>query len=209
MCGRFILTDLSLILEHFEVEESALAALPAGDFLPGQTIPAIIQVNGNRRLGSLRWGFIPAWAKDPGGGHRMFNARAETLAEKPSFKEAFQRRRCLIPAEGFYDWTGEKGNKQAVRFRLASGEPFALAGLYETWRSPAGEKIHTCTIVTTEPNALIAPIHDRMPVILTRQGEAIWLDPAVREPTALMPLFKPYPAGKMVLEAVPEPDRRG
>jgi putative SOS response-associated peptidase YedK len=171
MCGRFILTDLSVILERFAVGESVLPALPAGDFLPGQAVPVIIQAGRNRRLGTLRWGLVPAWAKDPAVGSRMFNARAETLAEKPSFKEAFQKRRCLIPAEGFYDWTGEK--------------------------------LHTCTIVTTEPNALIAPLHDRMPVILSRAGEAIWLDPAVREP-ALRPLLVPYPAEEMVMEAAGE-----
>ena len=200
MCGRFILTDLSVILERFDVDESALAPLPAGDFLPGQAVPAVICAGGKRRLGTLRWGLVPAWAKDPAVGGRMFNARAETLSEKPSFQEAFRKRRCLIPAEGFYDWRGEKGKKQAVLFRLRSGEPFALAGLYDTWRSPVGEKLHTCTIVTTEPNELIAPVHNRMPVILTRESEALWLDPAIREPAALMPLFKPFPADQMVME---------
>lgn len=210
MCGRFVLlTDLSAILERFAVDESVLESPPAGDFLPGQAVPAVICAGQGRRLGALRWGLIPAWAKDPSVGSRMFNARAETLAEKPSFKEAFQRRRCLIPAEGFYDWTGEKGKKQAVRFGLASGEPFAFAGLYETWISPAGEKVHTCTIVTTEANALIAPVHDRMPVILTREGEALWLDPSLRDPALLKPLLTPYPAGEMTMETFSPPDLRG
>jgi putative SOS response-associated peptidase YedK len=202
MCGRFVLlTDLSVLLSHFEVEESTLAVLPAGDLLPGQAVPAVIQAGQNRRLGALRWGLIPAWAKDPAVGRQMFNARAETLAAKPSFREAFRNRRCLIPADGFYDWTGEKGKRQAVRFGLRSGEPFAFAGLYETWRPPSGEAVHTCTIVTTEANVLVAPVHDRMPVILTRAGEALWLDPTVRDPAALQPLLQPYPADQMVMEA--------
>jgi putative SOS response-associated peptidase YedK len=199
VCGRFVLlTDLAGVLAHFEVEESTLAALPAGDLLPGQRIPAIIHA-GKRRLGLLRWGLIPAWAKDQSMGRRLINARAETLAEKPAFREAFQRRRCLIPVDGFYEW---KGKKEAVRFRLRSEGLFAFAGLYETWRPPSGEPVHTCTIVTTEANALVAPVHDRMPVILSRPGGAIWLDPAIREPAALRPLLGPYPAGEMVMDAV-------
>ncbi len=170
MCGRFILlTDLSAIVERFDVGQTALTSLPVGDLLPGQSIPAVIR-EGENRLVSFRWGLIPSWAKDPAIGRKMINARAETLAEKPSFREAFQRRRCLIPADGFYDWTGEKGHRTAVRFRLRSGEPFGFAGLYETWRSEAGEPLSTCTIITTESNALVASVHDRMPVILSGEG---------------------------------------
>jgi putative SOS response-associated peptidase YedK len=201
MCGRFyLLTDLSVIRERFAVAESALAALPLGDLLPGQAVPAVIR-DGKNRLVLFRWGLIPSWAKDPAIGRKLINARAETLAEKPSFKNAFKARRCLIPADGFYEWTGEKGKKQAARFRLASGEPFGFAGLYETWRPPAGDPIRTCTIVTTEPNGLIAPIHDRMPVILPREGESLWLDPAVHDAALLRPLLAPYPAAWMVMEA--------
>jgi putative SOS response-associated peptidase YedK len=202
MCGRFILlTDLAAIVERFDVGRTALASLPAGDLLPGQYIPAVIR-EGENRLVSFRWGLIPSWAKDPAVGRKMFNARAETLAEKPSFREAFQRRRCLIPADGFYDWTGEKGHRTAVRFRLRSGEPFGFAGLYETWRSEAGEPLNTCTIITTEPNPLIASVHDRMPVILSGEKMALWLDSLVRDPARLLPLLAPYPAEEMILEAV-------
>jgi putative SOS response-associated peptidase YedK len=207
MCGRFfLLTDLSVIMERFAVEGSELAALPAGDLVPGQLIPAVLGDGGNR-LVALRWGLIPAWAKDPAVGRKLFNARAETIAEKPSFKNAFKHRRCLIPADGFYEWTGEKGQKQAIRFFLRSGEPFGFAGLYETWRPPSGEAIRTCTIVTTEPNGLIAPVHDRMPVILPREKEALWLDPAVHAPEALRPLLSPYPAEEMAIPAHHQPCR--
>ncbi len=200
MCSRYTsLKDLSELLAHFEVEVSDLTALPAGDLLPGQTVPAVIHAGG-RRLVLLRWGLIPAWAKDPAIGRKLFNARAETLAEKPSFREAFKKRRCLIPADGFYEWTGQKGKKQAIRFSLASGGSFAFAGLYESWRPPSGEPIRTCTIVTTSPNALIAPIHDRMPVILPRSAEAFWLDPAIRDPAALRPLLRPYPSEGMAMD---------
>ncbi len=200
MCGRFVLlTDLSVILERFDVGETSLAALPAGDLLPGQSIPAVIRDGGNR-LVSFRWGLIPFWAKDPSIGRKLINARSETLAEKPSFKNAFQSRRCLIVADGFYEWTGEKGRKRAIRFRLRSGEAFGFAGLYETWKPPAGEAIQTCTIITTVPNGLVAPIHDRMPVILPRKAEAFWLDPSVRDHILLQPLLSPYPAEEMTAE---------
>jgi putative SOS response-associated peptidase YedK len=200
MCGRyFLLTDLSVILERFNVGESSLAALPTGDLVPGQTVPAVLG-DGQNRLALLRWGLIPSWAKDPSIGRRLFNARAETLAEKPSFKNAFKNHRCLIPASGFYEWTGEKGKKQAIRFGLRSGEPFAFAGLYETWHPPAGEAIRACTIVTTEPNGLIAPFHDRMPVILPQTAGRLWLDPAVHDPAALRPLLAPCPVAEMTME---------
>jgi putative SOS response-associated peptidase YedK len=197
MCGRFILLiDLSVLIERFAVEESALKALPGGDLLPGQEIPAIIH-EGKNRLRSFRWGLIPSWAKEPAIGRKMINARAETIAEKASFKQAFRFSRCLIPATGFYEWTGEKGRREAVSFSLRSGEPFAFAGLYETWVPPGGEPIRTCTIVTTEANPLVASFHDRMPAILTRTGEAHWLDPSVHDPAALRPFLEPYPVDEM------------
>lgn len=202
MCGRFILlTDLSVIVERFDVGETALASLPAGELLPGQSIPAVIR-EGQNRLVSFRWGLVPSWAKDPAIGRKMINARAETLAEKPSFREAFKKRRCLIPADGFYEWTGGKGHRTAVRFRLRSGETFGFAGLYEIWTSEAGEPLSTCTIVTTESNALVASVHDRMPVILSGARKALWLDPSVRDPARLLPLLTPYPAEEMIREVV-------
>jgi putative SOS response-associated peptidase YedK len=171
-------------------------------------VAAIIDNGERRRVKALRWGLIPAWAKDPAIGRKLFNARAETLAGKPSFRDAFQRRRCLIPADGFYEWTGEKGRRQAVRFQLASGEPFAFAGLYETWRPPAGgAPLSTCTIVTTAPNGLVAPVHDRMPAILPREGEALWLDPSVRDASRLQSLLAPYPADVMSMDRLGAPFR--
>lgn len=198
MCGRFyLLTDLAAILDRFAAADDGFAALPVGDFVPSRPVTAIV-ADGRRRLArALQWGLIPAWAKDPAIGRKLFNARAETLSQKPSFHRAFQHRRCLIPADGFYEWTGEKGAKQAVRFSLRSDEPFAFAGLYELWRPPAGEILATCTIVTTAPNELIAPLHNRMPAILTPEGERVWLDPALRDAAALQPLLVPFPAAAM------------
>jgi len=199
MCGRFyLLADLALTLAYFGAGGDDFAYPPPGDFLPGQTVAAVLESGEGRIAKALRWGLVPAWARDPAIGRKLFNARAETLGEKPSFRDAFRRRRCLIPAEGFYEWTGEKGKKRPVRFSLGSGEPLALAGLYETWHSPAGgEALATCTIVTTAPNDLVAPVHDRMPVILPREKIGLWLDPAIHDPAALHPLLAPYPAEAM------------
>jgi putative SOS response-associated peptidase YedK len=145
----------------------------------------------------LRWGLIPSWAKDPGIGDRMINARAETVAEKPSFRRALQKRRCLVLADGFYEWRKEGKKKTPLHIALKSHEPFGFAGLWETWKPPTGETIHSCTIITTTPNALMESIHNRMPVILTREAEALWLDRRVEDPQALLPLLAPYPAEAM------------
>ncbi len=202
MCGRFILlTDLAALAEAFDVEEIATEYRPAADICPTQQVAAIVLTN-KKKLVTLRWGLIPAWADDPSLGSRMFNARAETLAEKPSFKEAFQRRRCLIPADGFYEWQKAGNRKRPLLYSLTSGRPFGMAGLYETWVSPARERIHSCTIITTDANDLIRPVHDRMPVIVPKESEAAWLDPRSVRPAELAPLLKPYPAREMAVREV-------
>ena len=145
----------------------------------------------------MKWGLIPFWAKDPSIGSRMINARAETVAEKPSFRQAFQKRRCLVLADGFYEWRKEGRLKVPMRIVLKSGEPFGFAGLWETWRSPEGELVRSCTIVTTVPNAVMEPIHNRMPVILAKETETLWLDPANSDTAELRELLVPYPAGEM------------
>ena len=158
--------------------------------------------DGTKRLVALRWGLIPAWADDPAIGNKMFNARAETVAEKPSFKHAFQKRRCLIPVDGFYEWQNVGKGKRPLRFSLKSGRPFGLAGLYETWTSPEKGRIHTCTIITTESNELIRPIHDRMPAIVPKDKETAWLDPLNVNLNELSTFLKPYPAEEMILSEV-------
>jgi putative SOS response-associated peptidase YedK len=198
MCGRFVLlTDLRVITESFNVQNVACEYKPGNNISPGQQIAAVIRRDDQNSLVNFRWGLIPSWAKDPSIGNRMFNARAETIAEKPSFKNAFQKRRCLIPADGFYEWQKIDRIKKPLRFSLKSGEPFGFAGLYETWVSPEQKPINTCTIITTEPNELLRPIHDRMPVIVPKEQEAAWIDPGNHNQTDLLSILKPYPAVEM------------
>jgi putative SOS response-associated peptidase YedK len=145
----------------------------------------------------MRWGLIPSWAKDPSIGNRMINARAETIAEKPAFRAALKKRRCLIPADGFFEWQKLGNVKQPVRIVLKSRQPFGFAGLWEQWVAPDGEGILSCTIITTEANELLKPIHDRMPVILMQDVEAVWLDPKIQETEKLLPLLRQYPPEQM------------
>ena len=202
MCGRFILlADLSVIIKSFDIQEVACDYRPGNNISPGQEIAAIIHDDKNRLI-CCRWGLIPSWAKDSSIGNKMFNARAETITEKPSFKNAFQKRRCLIPADGFYEWQKLGKVKKPLRFSLKSGEPFGFAGLHETWASPEKETIHTCTIITTEPNELMRPIHDRMPVIVPKEQEAAWIDPDNRNQKELLSILKPYPWDEMTMSQV-------
>jgi putative SOS response-associated peptidase YedK len=154
--------------------------------------------NGRVELVEVRWGLVPRWAKDPSIGARMINARAETVVEKPAFRNAFRRHRCLLPADGFYEWKALAGGKQPVHIGMKDGRPFGLAGLYERWLAPDGAVLDTCTIVTTDANALLRPLHDRMPVIIAPSEYARWLDPA-NEPTDLL---APYPPDAMTWHPV-------
>ena len=198
MCGRFTLTtDLKVLADRFGVLlPASTRALPRFNIAPTQPV-IVIGADGQRFLQTMRWGLIPSWAKDPAIGNRLINARAETLAEKPSFREALKTRRCLIPADGFYEWQKLGKVKQPVRIVLKSREPFALAGLWDRWRSPENIEVLSCTIITTAANDLIREIHDRMPVILDRAAEAQWLDPKVNDPVQLRPLLQPYPSELM------------
>ena len=145
----------------------------------------------------MKWGLIPFWAKDLSIGNRMTNARAETVAENRVFRQGFQRRRCLVIADGFYEWRKEGKGKVPMRIILNSGEPFGLAGLWETWKSPDGEPVQSCTIIATTPNEVMTPIHNRMPVILTKEAEGIWLDPEHSGHNILQELLVPYEAVAM------------
>jgi len=199
MCGRFVLlTDLSIITESFDIQEVACDYEPGDNISPGQQIAAVIHEDKNR-LVDFRWGLIPSWAKDPSIGNRMFNARAETISEKPSFKNAFKKRRCLIIADGFYEWETDGKKKIPVQIYLKSKEPFGFAGLFEHWTSPEGQLINSCTIITTEPNELIKPIHDRMPVIVPKNLESAWIDPSNTDYRSLLTILKPYPSEEMAL----------
>ena len=210
MCGRFTLHHtLEEIEERFAAEAAADAA-PRYNIAPTQDILVVTQ-NGNRHLQAYHWGLIPSWAKDPAIGNRMINARAETLAEKPSFRTALSRRRCLIPADGFYEWQdapegletqSKKAPRTPMHIRLKDGGLFAFAGLWEEWHTPDGSPLRSCTIITTSPNRVTAPIHDRMPVILRPEDEAHWLDQSLTQASDLTSLLLPYPADAMEAYAV-------
>jgi putative SOS response-associated peptidase YedK len=195
MCGRFTLSrDIEAIADRFNAPAPPadwLSIKPRYNIAPTQSV-IVVGDDGQRYLKQMRWGLIPSWAKDPSVGNRMINARAETLAEKPSFRAALKKRRCIIPADGFYEWQKLGKVKQPVHIVLKCREPFAFAGLWETWTSPDGEEVKSCTIITTEANELLKGVHDRMPVILTKEAESIWLDPKIQEPEQLLPLLKPY-----------------
>jgi putative SOS response-associated peptidase YedK len=202
MCGRFRVARKKEILEAAFDADGALDDLdwiPRYNVAPGQQIVAVRQdaVQPVRSMSFMRWGLIPSWANDPSVGYKMINARAESAATKPSFRGPLRSRRCLIPADGFYEWKREGKQKLPFCFTLADQSVFALAGLWEHWKNPAGLMIESCTILTTTPNELMRDVHDRMPVILPRDAYEIWLDPGFTAVAELQPLLKPYSADAM------------
>jgi putative SOS response-associated peptidase YedK len=196
MCGRFVrVTPIPIVARHFRAEEVHADPGPGYNIAPSQEI-VIINNEGKKQLVPCRWGFVPSWARDLSVGDRMINARAETVAVKRSFRNAFKERRCLVAADGFYEWRKEGKRKYPVYIRLKSGEVFGFAGLYSFWTSPKGERVCTCTIITTEANEVLKPIHDRMPVIIPGDREDLWLDP-LTDKEVLQSLLTPYDAGEM------------
>ncbi|MDI6739833.1 MAG: SOS response-associated peptidase [Candidatus Edwardsbacteria bacterium] len=203
MCGRFVRkSTLKEIAEAFDLDVSGLdfEFAPSYNIAPGQPVAAAV-FDGRRTLKAFKWGLVPFWAKDEKIGYKLINARAETLSEKPGFKQAFAKRRCLVVADGFYEWRQEGNSKTPFFVQLKSAKPFAFAGLYEKWKSPAGKEIESCAIITTTPNPLMKPIHDRMPAILDRKHCDQWLDPSANDSQKLSALLKPYDPDKM--EAYP------
>ena len=201
MCGRFILITLGDIIgEEFQLAKKP-DLIPRFNIAPSQSISAIrISTDSNlRELCTLQWGLIPFWAKDTKIGYRTINARSETVADKPAFRAAFKHRRCLIPADGFYEWKRHKGRKQnqPYFFQLKEARVFAFAGLWEHWKSADGEVVESCTILTTESNELVGQLHDRMPVILDRKHYELWLDTTVNGVDALGHLLNPFPTEAM------------
>lgn len=173
-------------------EQLPEAYTPRFNIAPGQMIAAVIAHNGRNRIGRLQWGLIPSWAKDAKIGSSLINARAETLMDKPSFRKALLHKRCLIPADGFYEWKKTPKGKQPLRFTLKSKEIFAMAGIYDSWMSPDGHRVNSCSIITTAPNRLVEDVHDRMPVILRPEYEALWLDRGLSQAGELLPLLVSY-----------------
>jgi putative SOS response-associated peptidase YedK len=200
MCGRFTLT---MDPDHLQAA-FPWATIP-GDFNPRFNIApsqpvAVIPNTGDNILTMYKWGLIPSWSKDPSIGDRMINARAETLSEKPSFRNALRRRRCLILADGFYEWkqVPSSKSKQPVFIQMKDGRPFAFAGLWEIWSAPDGSEIRSCTIITTQPNSLVESIHNRMPAILTPENYSIWLKVGDQPADEMLKLLLPYPADEMI-----------
>ena len=206
MCGRFELhSALEIIAQVFALGRTMMPLSPRYNIAPGQDVPIIVLEGRERELVPSRWGFLPPWAMDEKDGYKMINARAETIAEKPSFRQAFCRHRCLVVADGFYEWKKEGAKKTPVYVRLRSGKPFGFAGLYSDWRDPDGKSVRTSTIITTDANVLLAPVHDRMPVIVPPEKYGLWLDPEVHENDRLLPLLAPFPDDQLELyEVTPE-----
>jgi putative SOS response-associated peptidase YedK len=206
MCGRFASKGQAKDIEkEFKVGKlNELSFAPRYNIAPAQMVPAILEADGERAARELRWGLIPSWAKDETIGNKLINARAETLAEKPSFKNAFRSRRCIIPASGFYEWAKKGASaKQPFYFYLKEKEVFGFAGLWEEWLDKeSGESVETCTIVTTEANAVLEPVHDRMPVILKAEDYDRWLDANFKDTGKLQNLLLPYPAEEMAAHVV-------
>lgn len=198
MCGRFALDEEPQNLAARFNLYGDLDITPSWNIAPSLDIYTITNdIEGSRHLNKMHWGLIPSWAKDPAIGNKLVNARSETVAEKPSFKSAFKYHRCLIPASGFYEWTTVNGVKQPWYVSLKSGEPMAFAGLWETWHPAEGEAIHSCCIITTPANTIMAPIHDRMPVILDPEQWPLWLSLHEHKADDLLPFLAPHDSESM------------
>ena len=210
MCGRFTLSnpDPALLATTFNLDTTSDSpkSIPADrlsarfNVAPMQAVAAVVRdTAGHNHLTAMRWGLIPSWSKDASSAAKLINARAETAPDKPSFRAAFSKRRCLIVADGFYEWQKhDDGTKTPMYITLADHKPFGFAGLWEPWTDPAsGDTLITCTILTTSPNALMVPIHDRMPVILPPEVYAEWLDPAQTDKAKAARLLVPFPAKRM------------
>lgn len=197
MCGRYTLTTpLATLWSHFGLSDENMPYVPRYNVAPTQDVVTITNEERPRAL-YMRWGLVPAWAKDIKAGAPLINAKAEGLAASNIFKRPFLRHRCLVLADGFYEWRQEGKTRIPVYFRLKSGAPFAFAGLWGTWNAPMGQTVHSCCIITTEPNPLVEAVHNRMPVILPSEAEADWIAPGPVEAADLVGVLAPYPSDLM------------
>ena len=206
MCGRFSLTDIDSIFSRFGViisKDINKKITPHYNIAPTQKIPVIYQDNNQEnRIEFMKWGLVPFWAKDPKIGHKMINARAETLTQKPSFKHLLKSKRCLVPSSGFYEWKRIDKRKVPYYIGIKNSKIFSFAGLYDNWKDSVGNELKTFTIITTNSNNTLKPIHNRMPVILEREFEEDWLDVKTHDFDSLKQMLKPYPDDKMIAYAV-------
>jgi putative SOS response-associated peptidase YedK len=198
MCGRFAQrSDPKRLAKEFKVTEVPEVEARY-NIAPTQDILAVRELADGREMTFLKWGLIPSWSKDTSIGARLINARSETVEEKPSFRQAFKERRCIIPADGFYEWQRANGKKQPFFFQMRDESPFGFAGLWERWEGAGREAINSCTILTTEAKEVLRPVHDRMPVILHPEEYSLWLEAEEREREQLRELLRPYPAEEMI-----------
>ena len=205
MCGRYRLSRRKqLIEEYFETVNDEVEWEPRYNIAPTQMVGVIRQdaAKPERHLSLVRWGLIPYWSKDPNLGNKTINARSETVAEKPAFSEPFKLRRCLIPADGFYEWQRGSKAKQPFHFGMRDDSLFAFAGLWDRWKDPIGQVVESCSILTTTPNSLLADVHDRMPVLLSPEHYQLWLDPGFRSAATLAEMLRPFDARLMKRYAV-------
>jgi putative SOS response-associated peptidase YedK len=197
MCGRFAQrTDPKRVAKWFGVEEVPELE-PRYNIAPTQEITAVRETEDGREIAFYKWGLIPSWAKDISMGARLINARSETVREKPAFRQSFKQRRCIIPADGFYEWQRTEGRKQPFFFQMRDESPFGFAGIWEQWKGEEGQVINSCTILTTTANEVLRPVHDRMPVILHPDDYSLWLDHDTRKLEMVEDLLRPYPADEM------------
>lgn len=198
MCGRFTLfTGIEEIIERFDIQAAFNEEYQANyNVAPTHSVLSVINDGNENRLGYLRWGLIPSWAKDEKIGYKMINARAETITEKVSFKNAYKKKRCLILADSFYEWKKDPERKIPMRIKLKNNDPFGMAGLWESWKSPKG-MVYSCSVITTTSNELMTSIHDRMPVILNPKDEKVWLDPTIQDTNYLQQFLKSFDTEQM------------
>jgi putative SOS response-associated peptidase YedK len=200
MCGRYSEAKLEAQLrKRFRIAKELGGVVPRYNMAPGQDGLVVLPTSSGpeRTLARFRWGLVPSWADDPSVGSKMINARAETLAKRPAFEEALRKRRCLVPADGFYEWRKTREGRFPLRYVMKGEELFAFAGLWDVFRPKVGPPLYTYTIVTTSPNELVRPVHDRMPALLREEDEDAWLDPSIEDPARLAPLLTPFPAERM------------
>jgi putative SOS response-associated peptidase YedK len=198
MCGRFTQrADSKKIAKEFKVGEVPTVEARY-NIAPTQDVLAVLERGDGREATFLKWGLVPSWAKDMSMGARLINARSETVAEKPAFRQAFRQRRCIIPADGFYEWQRIGGGKQPFFFRMRDDRPFGFAGLWERWEAECGQVVNSCAILTTEANEVLRPVNDRMPVILHPEDYELWLGGSARELNLVKEVLRPYPAEKMM-----------
>jgi putative SOS response-associated peptidase YedK len=209
MCGRYTLTSpAQAIADVFGLDTAEVDALeasaPRHNIAPGQDVWIVRadRAGVERELRLVRWGLVPSWADSPAPAATMINARVETVAEKPAFRKAFQRRRCIVPADGFYEWQRRSGGSQPFWIGGRDHRPFGMAGLWEIWRGAGDARIESCTILTTAPNDLVAPLHDRMPVILAPDDFAVWLDPRETDVERLRSVLRTAPSDALVMHPV-------